>query len=242
MASLTSLVGLFHGGDMKVAILVQGKWRTGSRCWPKILAGFEHLFPDVYYLSHEPEKLEEIRASIPTAKLRFTDDLPREEYDYANRLGTGVKSLQVDLRQLADLRDLSLWVAEQPKQYNWWVRVRADLDMIILPEDLATLERFALYVPCHCSWWGYNDKFGFGLPDYMRIALERYNKLTEYMDDLAHKFHMETFLKWSVQGCPIRRTRATFGIWRALDVPPDRPYYNKQWGDVPLPEMFERGF
>jgi hypothetical protein len=221
---------------MKVAILVQGMWRTGSRCWPKIYAGFADYHPDIYYLSHEPDKEAQIMAAMRPTHIWYPVDEPQPEYDYGTSLGTGVKSLQVDLRQLADLRALSLDVKGIGIKYDWLVRTRTDLDMIVLPEPLETLDPNAVYIPCHDNWFGLNDRFMMGNPELVHRAMERYDRLPAFWLE-HHVFHMETFLAWTMHGANVQRTRTTFGSWRTEK---DRrePYHNPLWRDWPSTDLF----
>jgi hypothetical protein len=224
---------------MRIAILVQGRWRTGALCWPKIVVGFQEYQPDIFYLSHEPENEAEIQAVMRPTELWFPPDDPQPECDYAANLGDGVKSPQTDLRQLADLFALAEYIKKTGIHYDWLVRTRTDLDMVILPEPLDLLEADAVYIPCHDNWAiakglpGLNDRFAFGPPDLMRVVLARYHRLPEFWQQ-HHLFHMETFLAWALRDTPVKRTRTTFGLWRNGN---ERlaPYVSPAWGDVHCP-------
>ena len=224
---------------MKVAILVQGLFRTAAECWPRIAVGFASYRPDVYVLSHEPENEADIRRVINPTELFLLGDLPQNECDYGTNVGPGQNSLQVQLRQLADLRKLSELVRETGIQYDWLVRTRTDLDMITLPEQLETLDPTAIYFPTHDNWFGLNDRFFFGAPELVHRAMERYDRLPEFWNE-CKVFHMETFLGWAMRDVRVKRTRTTFGLLR-VDGKREPPYRNARWGDVPPVELCNTG-
>jgi hypothetical protein len=224
---------------MKVALLVQGLYRTFDRCWPRWWSYLEPYSPDIFMLSHELDRLDDITRLPGNINAHFAPDDSQLEWNYGSRLGIGVKSLQVDLRQLRDLARLSEIVKETGKEYDWIIRLRTDLDLIIMPEPLEELDPAYCYVPCHCNWFGLNDRFMIGPPALVHTALQRYHQLPEYFAQ-GNPFHMETFLAWTMKDSPVRRTRTTFGVWRKEQRDP--PYYNAQWGDVPMPDFFKRSF
>lgn len=234
---------------MKVALLIQGMYRTFGRCWPKMYAAFEKYAPDIYIYSHEPRDLESIRLVTPSSlKVRTTvfeePDDPQPEHDYASHLGTGVKSLQVDLRQLNDLQSLSRRVRGTGIVYDWVIRLRTDLDMITLPEPLECLDPRFAYVPTHDNWFGLCDRFMMGPPALVHKAMERYDHLPEFWE-AHHVFHMESFLAWAmrdeIQAGLIARTRTTFGIARTSgEIVP--PFRNSKWMDSPAVEVCQTGF
>ena len=232
------LLARIHPGP-KVAILVQGMFRTGALCWPRIAIGFAPYRLDVYVLSHEPEQEAEIRRVINPTTLFMLPDLPQEEREYASHMGPGQNSLQVQLRQLSDLRKLSELVRETGIKYDWLVRTRTDLDMITLPEPLETRDPTAIYFPTHDNWFGLNDRFFLGCPELVHRAMERYYRLPEFWQE-QKIFHMETFLGWVMRDVAVRRTRTTFGSWRMNG---DRlpPYRNAAWGDVPALDFCNKG-
>jgi hypothetical protein len=225
---------------MKVAVAIQGMYRTFDRCWPRIAGWLQPYNPDIYVLSHEPETVPALSERFGTNRVISVPDDPQPECDYRTGLGQGVKSLQVDLRQLNDLRTISQAVREGGCAYDWIIRIRTDLWFITLPEALESLTPDAVYIPTHDNWRvselpGMNDRFAFGPPALMHPMLERYDQLPEFWSS-HHMFHMETFHAWALRGVPVKRTRATFGMMRTSGeyVP---PYRIASRGDVPAVEV-----
>jgi hypothetical protein len=157
------------------------------------------------------------------------------------------EALKRSVESQRGLYDLVLWT--RPDLY-----FLSDLDPEIVPGQL--------YVPAHCSWSGYNDRFCFGPSGLMsgRMSIYDYFVGTWYprwrwrRRQRLFRFRDAQLMSWNAE-CVLRdlvheqlrvvprRTRVVSARLRGNELVP--PIRHEQWGDPPLDdpaiqEVFER--
>lgn len=222
---------------MRTAVLVSGQMRTLDKCAASIR---EHVMTwvvpyDVYVHAAADEDAgracllqpaatwELLRcASIVVAEQPFLD-----EKNYIARTGRGVAGVQRVLRQLWALQQVWRMVAGR---YDWYIRLRPDTECLTDLEQLEDCDPDSLYVPEFCNWWGLCDRFAFGGHAVMERYCNQLDRLDEYIA-LGGIFHPETFLRWCMNGTPIRRTKIRFNTLRK-DGSRIVPEFHADKGDV----------
>jgi hypothetical protein len=227
------LVELFHsqrrehlGATMKTVVLVSGQMRTADQC----ATGIRELYPDATFIVHAVADADDDKAFAFKPGVTVIEpqhEMP-ERREYSWQMGRGCHGVQRVLKQLWGLA--RVWEVFQASgiEADVVVRMRPDLVFDVPPEAAAG---GGVHIPRFANWWGYNDRFAFGDLPTMRAYFTRLNRLDEYID-AGGIFHPETFLRSSLAGCVVQRTRAVFATLRA-DGSRDEPLWIPEAGDLP---------
>jgi hypothetical protein len=236
---------------MKIAVMYSGQPRRPDMAipthavylWhPAIEAGHElHLFghstPD-----HASVAEQCLTVGVATkARLVVEPDPDLPEHDYANRLGRGARNIQGCLRQMHALRSLFQSI-ENPEQYDLMLRIRYDLEILEPTQPICGYARHCITLPTFHNFGvtrfgGYNDSFAAGPPDAMRAYMTRFNSFDQYYA-LGFPFHMETFLKWAIDGAGVAVARCDIVFAKVRsDGERDYPFWHPAMGDIPPVEM-----
>jgi hypothetical protein len=211
---------------MKTAVLVSGQMRTADHC----AAGIRSLYPDATFIVHavadaDADKALAFRPAVTVIEPQH--EMP-ERREYSWQMGRGCHGVQRVLKQLWGLARVWEVFEASGIEADVVVRMRPDLVFDVPPEAPAG---DGWHVPRFANWWGFNDRFAFGDLLTMRAYFTRLARLDEYISS-GGIFHPETFLRSSMAGCSVHRTRAVFATLRP-DGSRDEPVWIPEAGDIP---------
>jgi hypothetical protein len=217
---------------MKVALMLSGLVRTLEQTWPMIAAQFKGHDLDTYVYLNEPAKEDLVRRLVSPRLLVAEPDPQLPEYNYATRQATGVNSIQNDLRQLHSMMRVNQLRRTTGIAYDWVVRCRPDLKVLVPLEALESFRPLQIYIPKFANSFGYNDRFAIGPPHLMDVYMERYPAFDAFFRR-GGTFHMESFLAYHLRlhQVPVARTNFQFSLLR-LDGSEVAPDWAVCFGDV----------
>lgn len=176
---------------MKVAVCLSGQKRTFDKCKDRLLKYLINpLGAKIFVASNE-------ELDIECEDYYFNKNIPIPEFDYSKRLfNTRAEKIQDILQQFHWIK-MAFNLKSSYEMYNskFDVVFRVRTDHYFLEEF--KIENFSpgkIYIPDHCHYGGYNDRFAYGSSDVMNVYANKIDAFDAYFK-AGGVFHPETYLK-----------------------------------------------
>ncbi len=213
---------------MKISLIMTGLFRTLPLCWPGMRDMFNGHEVDITVVTSEPDRVSDyVRIMSPDRLLLigepdiswYLKELPSwTEPAHRSAIIQAAKDLAV-----APLVE-QVRMAERPDMI---CRLRTDLEIITNIEPLKALDRHSVYIPRFNNWGGRSGQFMIGHPLLVTNHMYRAIRFALYKMVPGD----EHFLKWHMEGWPVRRSRIKFNLLRE-DGRREAPMYHTE-GDEP---------